>query len=185
MAGRVRRDSSARRDLLKHFLLIADSSPAAAKRFLRAAGKAMTMLASMPELGGSWELKNPEGIDLRVWPIRGFEHYLIFYRARSDGIRVVRILHAAQDINKALESLQFSSARSRQSRWHTGPRLRRSGGPCRPGHCRCRFVGRPMSTCQSSTSTTTLMCFRFARRPAVAAIHGRACKISAVHASEY
>jgi toxin ParE1/3/4 len=104
MAARVQKSNSARRDLLDQFTFIGRSNPAAAKRFLRAAGKTITMLANIPELAGFWESENPRHADVRVWPIRQFENYLIFYRVRSDGIRILRILHAAQDINAALES---------------------------------------------------------------------------------
>jgi toxin ParE1/3/4 len=104
MAARVQKSSSARRDLLDHFTFIGQTNPAAAKRFLRAVGKAMTMLANTPEIAGFWESENPRHADVRVWPIRQFENFLIFYRVRSDGLRILRILHAAQDINAALES---------------------------------------------------------------------------------
>jgi plasmid stabilization system protein ParE len=40
---------------------------------------------------------------LRYWLIHGFKHHCIFYRPLPDGIEVVRILHAAQDLESALE----------------------------------------------------------------------------------
>jgi len=35
---------------------------------------------------------------LRVWPIKAFENYLIFYQPTDAGIDVVRVIHAARDI---------------------------------------------------------------------------------------
>ena len=43
---------------------------------------------------------NPEAAGLRMWSIRGFENRVIFYRPTSDGIDVVRVLHASRDIER-------------------------------------------------------------------------------------
>jgi len=102
MAASVRKSRDARRDLLKHFVYIAGHSIAAARRFGRAAEKAMDQLAHMPGLGGLWESDNPALAGLRVWPIPKFANYLIFYRAAPDGIEVLRVLYAAQDIENLL-----------------------------------------------------------------------------------
>jgi plasmid stabilization system protein ParE len=34
---------------------------------------------------------------VRLWPVLRYRNYLILYRIESDFIRVLRILHAAQD----------------------------------------------------------------------------------------
>ncbi len=38
-----------------------------------------------------------------MWPIRGFENYLVFYRPIEEGIEVTRVLHGARDIRGILE----------------------------------------------------------------------------------
>lgn len=40
-------------------------------------------------------------MDIRVWPIRGFKNHLIFYQVRKGRLEIVRVLHAAQDIETA------------------------------------------------------------------------------------
>jgi toxin ParE1/3/4 len=40
---------------------------------------------------------------IRLWRIRGFERYLIFYRPIPDGIEVIRVLHGARDIDTIFE----------------------------------------------------------------------------------
>jgi toxin ParE1/3/4 len=34
-----------------------------------------------------------------MWPDRGFDKHLIFYRETDEGLEIVRILHTARDIN--------------------------------------------------------------------------------------
>ena len=45
-------------------------------------------------------LRNPrddQEIGVRLWPVARYHNYLILYRAELKQIRVLRILHAAQD----------------------------------------------------------------------------------------
>jgi toxin ParE1/3/4 len=78
-------------------------SPEAAIRFLDAAEESFQFLASMPDLGERQEFHRKDLVDLRVWQVRGFENYLIFYRPMEAGIEVVRVLHAARDIAAAFD----------------------------------------------------------------------------------
>jgi toxin ParE1/3/4 len=40
---------------------------------------------------------------VRVWPIKGFDKYRIYYRPLGDRIEILRILHAARDIDAIFE----------------------------------------------------------------------------------
>jgi toxin ParE1/3/4 len=91
------------RDLIEHADYIAQFNLKAARRFQRAAEKAFQSLLAMPGMGGLWEADQAPLRDLRVWPIRGFEKYIIFYRSVDKGIEIVRVLHAAQDIEALFE----------------------------------------------------------------------------------
>ena len=55
-------------------------------------------------MGERHESPHPRFAGLRVWRIQGFPNHLIFYRPIDGGIEVVRVLHAARDIDRALES---------------------------------------------------------------------------------
>src|SRR5436305_8593021 len=79
MRGRVTKSDEARTDLLNHFRYIGRHNLGAARRFLAAAKKAMELLAWMPEIGSIWESPHPFLSGVRVWPIRKFKNYLIFY----------------------------------------------------------------------------------------------------------
>ncbi len=58
------------------------------------------MLADMPGMGAPREHGGLKG--LRMWPVRGFERHLIFYRPIEDGIEVIRVLHASRDLEGLL-----------------------------------------------------------------------------------
>ena len=62
----------------------------------------MEQLAAGPILASFWESEEPALRDIRVWPIRGFKNHLIFYRVQTDRLEIVRVLHGAQNIEKAL-----------------------------------------------------------------------------------
>jgi toxin ParE1/3/4 len=75
-----------------------------AERFVAAAEAALQEVAAMPAIGAPQFLPNSRLSGLRKWAIPGFESYLIFYRGTSDLIRVLRVLHAARDIESIFES---------------------------------------------------------------------------------
>ena len=68
-------------------------------RFFDAVDDAVKKLAEMPGMGRLRDFENPKFSDVRSWPIKGFENYLIFYGPTPRGIEVVRVLHGARDID--------------------------------------------------------------------------------------
>ena len=91
------------RDLDEHAAFIARDNLEAGRRFYDAAAQAFEHLAIMPEMGSLRIFRNPALAGLRLWRILGFERHLIFYRPVQDGIEVIRVLHAARDIDAILE----------------------------------------------------------------------------------
>lgn len=45
---------------------------------------------------------NPKLSGMRMWLVKGFEKYLIFYRPFGNYIEIVRVLHSAQDRDSIL-----------------------------------------------------------------------------------
>jgi toxin ParE1/3/4 len=83
---------------------IAQDSPRAARRFYLAVEKATKLLAAMPEMGGECEFASSKTRDMRVWSIRKFRKFLIFYHPIENGIdEVVRVLHGARDLDALFE----------------------------------------------------------------------------------
>ena len=65
--------------------------------------KAFRQLLRMPHAGDVCEFDTEELAGLRMWPVRGFENYVIFFRPTTNGIEVIRVLHAAQDFPSIFE----------------------------------------------------------------------------------
>jgi toxin ParE1/3/4 len=59
----------------------------------------VALLASSPGIGSLCQFDKPLLEGIRVWPISGFKNYLVFYRALTDEIEVIRVLHGARDLN--------------------------------------------------------------------------------------
>ena len=77
---------------------ISTQDPAAAARVRSAIVQQSIQLGKGPEKGLA--LRDPRGdqeIGVRLWPVARYRNYLILYRAEPGQIRVLRILHAAQD----------------------------------------------------------------------------------------
>jgi toxin ParE1/3/4 len=98
MSPRIVRHQAADDDLFKSARFIAKNSRQAAHRFLEAAERAFKQLLDMPEIGSPCEFNAPAAAGLRMWPIHGFEKHIIFYGTNPTGIEVVRVLHAARDL---------------------------------------------------------------------------------------
>ena len=98
MTRLIERTPRVRRDLEQNADHVAEDSLDAALRFYDAAEAAFDELAEMPGMGSPRTFKNSRLGEVRMWPIPGFENWLIFYRPIKDGIEVLRVVHAARDI---------------------------------------------------------------------------------------
>ena len=94
----------AKRDALQIFVYTGEHSLDAAERFLNALNDDIAKLVDMPGVGSLREFANPKLADIRSWPITGFRNYLIFYRTTRSELQVLRILHGARDIERALQA---------------------------------------------------------------------------------
>ena len=94
----VRQRAAARRDLVDHFVHLAENASLdTAERFLALAERTFDDLAREPKIGALLALKPPELAGMRKWRIKDFDNYLVFYMPRADGVSIVRVLHAARD----------------------------------------------------------------------------------------
>ncbi len=104
MKKAITKSSQAYRDLVEIAEYIAQDSIAASDRFLKAAETTLDRLAETPEIGGLCPFKNPLAADIRVWPIRQFSRYLVFYRSEPKCVCVIRVLHGARDWQSLFEN---------------------------------------------------------------------------------
>jgi toxin ParE1/3/4 len=98
MKHAVHRTSAAVRDIVENAIRLGEQRAGLENRFIDAVEESLERILSMPEIGGLYETQNPRLQGIRVWRVRRFKNYLIFYRATAAGIEVIRLLHGARDI---------------------------------------------------------------------------------------
>jgi toxin ParE1/3/4 len=87
----------AERDIEECFVFIAEDDLDIGVSFLVAVEDSLEQLSRMPLMG---KVKHFPAINnLRIWPVKGFDSYLLFYLANEDSIELVRLLHGARDID--------------------------------------------------------------------------------------
>ncbi len=80
----------ARRDLIKHFVYLADTADiATAERFFANAQTSFDLLAKTPLIGSPLTLRNPRLAGMRKWRVEGFDNALIFYMPRAGVLAAV------------------------------------------------------------------------------------------------
>ncbi len=67
-------------DLPSIYAYIAHDNPAAAERMLDGVEQTFAQIAYQPEIGVLYPTRNPQMNAVRMLPIIGFNHYLVFYR---------------------------------------------------------------------------------------------------------
>jgi toxin ParE1/3/4 len=94
----VTQREAARRDLVEHFVYLAESAGIdVAERFLAQAETSFDDLARQPLMGAPVPLKPPDLAGMRKWRVKDFDDHLIFYQSRPGGVSIVRVLHGASD----------------------------------------------------------------------------------------
>ena len=90
--------AAARRDLEAHIdYLLAEAGEATASRFIAATRQSFGAIARSPAIGMAVRSSNLRLAELRKWRVKGFPKILIFYQTSPQAVRIVRVLHAAQD----------------------------------------------------------------------------------------
>ena len=77
---------------------LAVETPRAARDFRAALEHACELLADMPDIGMLRSFGHPKLTDLRLWPLKRFEKYLLVYRTQAGTIDVIRVLPGARDL---------------------------------------------------------------------------------------
>jgi toxin ParE1/3/4 len=82
---------------------IAADNPDAAARFVPALEETYAQLEALPGMGSVRNFARKDLQGVRIIPVTGFEHYLLFYTALRTPVKVLRILHAARDFPTIFE----------------------------------------------------------------------------------
>jgi toxin ParE1/3/4 len=102
--AQVLKREAAKRDLIKHFVYLAENtSLEVARRFKDAARDTFLELSDAPRMGSPGKVRQGRFAGVRLWRVGGFERYLIAYRPLKEGVVIERVFHAAQDYQRILK----------------------------------------------------------------------------------
>ncbi len=82
---------------------LADRSEKIAQNFLNSCDETFRFLADNKFIGSKRDFNNENLIEVRMWRVKGFEKYLIFYIPKDDGIKILHVFHSATDYDRAFE----------------------------------------------------------------------------------
>ena len=92
----------ARDDVLDHAARIAQDKLEPALRFTYATDDAFVFLSENPLAGARFDPPVENAPDLRFWPVTHFRTYLVIYRPLTDGAEILRVMHGARNLRKAI-----------------------------------------------------------------------------------
>ncbi len=102
MSRRVFKRPQAERDIEECFVFIAEDNLDTGVYFLVAVDDTLEQLAKFPLIGKQSEFQNKQFPNMRMWHVKGYENYLIFYVVAEENIEVIRVLYASRDIKDVL-----------------------------------------------------------------------------------
>lgn len=82
---------------------LAETNEEIAHAFLNACDATFQFLAKNRDAGSPRDFENVKLSGARMWRVKGFEKYLIFYIPSENQIRILHVLHSATDYNRAFE----------------------------------------------------------------------------------
>ncbi len=82
-------------DLVELTAYLMERSPDAGIRFHNSVAETFRQLSESPELGAVYRFRRKSITNIRIWRVKKFTKYLIFYRVYSDRIVIVRVRHGA------------------------------------------------------------------------------------------
>jgi len=101
--ARFRIRPQARRELQQIVTyLLENAGLEVARRFRQCATETFHNLAQTPGMGAPRKVRRPEFAGVRMWRVKDFDNYLIFYFPRKGGISIERVIHAKQDYHRIL-----------------------------------------------------------------------------------
>jgi toxin ParE1/3/4 len=90
-------------DLIDHATYISLDNLDAGDRFLYAAEATFKRLTELPGIGKLSGFSNSKLAQIRQYPIKGFNKYIVFYQISPEAVEIIRVLHGAQNLEFILE----------------------------------------------------------------------------------
>lgn len=101
-------ERAAERDLEEVIDYLLQTSPRAARRFVKAAYETLEFLGEFPRSGALCDPLDPRLVGIRWWPVRDLENWLMFYRV-FERVQLERVLHGKRNIRAVLSGGPGSS----------------------------------------------------------------------------
>ena len=91
-------------ELVEISFYLSDADESVAHRFLNACNNTFHHLAQNKFLGVERKFNDARLSNIRMWRVKDFERYLIFYVPTEDGIRVLHVVHSSTDYSRTFEN---------------------------------------------------------------------------------
>ncbi len=103
MAFNVSKRPQADRDIEECFVFIAEGDLDGAVKFLVAVEDSLDELSRFPMLGREGRHRDGRLLGYRIWKVRGYDNYLLFYQLRADTVELFRVLQSSRDIESIFD----------------------------------------------------------------------------------
>lgn len=98
MNYKVRKKPQAERDIEECFVYIGEENLGVAVHFLVAVEDSIEEIGRNPFIGKQREFKSSQLANLRMWLVKNFSNYQIYYTVEAEIIEIIRVLHGARGI---------------------------------------------------------------------------------------
>lgn len=95
----IRKKPQAERDIEECFVFIGEDDLDIGVHFLVAVEDSIEEIGRNPFIGKQCEFKSAQLQNLRMWLVKGFSNYQIYYIVTAETIEIIRVLHGARDID--------------------------------------------------------------------------------------
>lgn len=82
---------------------LAEDSEGIAQSFLNSCDATFRFLALNPYAGVQRQFNDPALSDVRMWRVRDFNKYLVFYIPAEAGVKILHIVHSARDYTRLFD----------------------------------------------------------------------------------
>ncbi|MCY7346669.1 MAG: type II toxin-antitoxin system RelE/ParE family toxin [Pyrinomonadaceae bacterium] len=98
MSREITKKPQAERDIEECFVYIGEDNLDIAVHFLVAVEDGIEQISRNPFIGSIRNFTNSQIKNLRMWSVRDFTDYQIFYKVEEETIEIIRVLHGARDL---------------------------------------------------------------------------------------
>lgn len=95
--------------MVEIYRYIAADKPDAAEKVFAAVEQSVKLLTVNPHMGRLWNTRDPRLDGIRVYPVKPYRNYLIFYRAVGHDLEAFRIVNGARDLDQVVDEIELDA----------------------------------------------------------------------------